>query len=231
MNRDGPVISDEPALAHEPARLDPSRDTASEPARSRLWGLVVKTLVSCFVILNVLAILRSNRPVWAGRVVEAAVDDAFGPHALYRTRYAGWMLDRYAHLSGLNNRWVMFSHQSRFNWWYGVQAIGPDNVAADLNLPLIGERSMSQQILFDFREAKYHLNLYSSLDLRTRYARYLCRQLPVTTGTYGLQVQAIRFLLHHQELLYPAQARERGTHLEPDIYTRTLNEVTCLPRG
>jgi len=122
----------------------------------------------------------------------------------------------------------MFSHQSRFNWWYGVQALSASGSVQDLNVPGVGERTFGQRALFDFREAKYHLNLYGDEDLRQRYGRYLCREVARAGGE---PVHSIRFLLHHQDLLYPEEARRRGTHLEPEIFTRTLNEFSCLPRG
>jgi hypothetical protein len=93
---------------------------------------------------------------------------------------------------------------------------------------LQGNRTFAERSFFDFREAKYHLNLYGSEDLRDRYARYLCRQYPAVGGH---EVRAIRFLLHHQQLLSPSEARIRGTHLDPNVYTDPLNEVSCLPRG
>jgi hypothetical protein len=186
----------------------------------------INALISAFVVLNLVAILRSNRPSWAGRPIERTVDGAMGPYALYRLRYSAWLIDRYAHLAGLNNRWEMFSHQSRFNWWYGVQAIS-NGGSEDLNLPNVGERTFAQRLLFDFREAKYHLNLYGNEELRHRYARRVCREIQQR----GQPVESIRFVLHSQALLYPEEARRRGTHVEPEIDTRTLDEFSCLPRG
>ena len=204
---------------YSPPRFAPVRESVPA-ARSR----VLDVLISAFVILNLITVLRSNRPSWAARAVESAVGDSLGPYALYRLNYTGWLVDRYAHLTGLNNRWEMFSHQSRFNWWYGIQAVGPGGIGHDLDLPGIGQRSFAQRWLFDFREAKYHLNLYGNEDLRQRYARYLCRN---RREPGGAEIVGVGFLLHHQDLLYPEEARARGTHLEPDIHTQLLNEFSC----
>jgi hypothetical protein len=202
-----------------------------EPSAAvRRRRIIGKIAISLFVVLNLLAIARSNRPSWAGRAVDSAVDDTFGPFALYRLHYAGWLVDRWAHLSGLNNRWEMFSHQSRFNWWYGVQAITPDGTTVELDLPLLGQRTFAQRVFFDFREAKYHLNLYPDGELRARYGRYLCRRLDHTRVPDHGKVRTIRFQLHHQMLRTPDEARARGGHLDPNVYTRTLDEVSCLPR-
>jgi hypothetical protein len=202
--------------------------TSVAAARRRLLG---KVLVSAFALMNIVAVLRSNRPTWAGRAVESATESTLGTNAAYRLRYAGWLIDRYAHLTGLNNRWEMFSHQSRFNWWYGIQAVTRDQTAVELDLPALGQRTFGQRTFWDFREAKYHLNLYPDQQLRQRYGRYLCRSLArVRVPDHG-RVEMIRFQLHHQNLLSPPEARTRGTHLEPNFYTRTLDEVSCLPRG
>ncbi len=213
--------------AGEPANLEPS----AASTRRRLIG---KTLISLFAVLNVAAVLRSNRASvvtsWASRALESTADDTLGPSAGYRLRYTGWLIDRWAHLSGLNNRWEMFSHQSRFNWWYGVQALTPDETVVELDLPLLGQRTFAQRVLWDFREAKYHLNLYADPQLRARYGRYLCRRLEHSRIPDHGKVQTIRFQLHHQLLRTPEEARARGTHLDPNIYTRTLDEVSCLPR-
>jgi hypothetical protein len=221
MNPDGPATP-------EPAAATTRRGLLGKALAS---GLLSKSLISLFVVMNILAILRSNRPSWAGHAVESTAESAFGPLAVYRLRYTGWLIDRYAHLSGLNNRWEMFSHQSRFNWWYGIQGVTPDGTVVELNLPLVGERTFAERNFFDFREAKYHLNLYPNPDLRHRYGRYLCRALArVRVPDHG-RVQQIRFLLHHQNLLSPEEARARGTHIEPNVYSRSLDEVSCLPRG
>jgi hypothetical protein len=211
MNSDGPATP-EPAAA----------------TRRRLLG---KTLISMFAVLNIVTVFRSNRTSWASRAIGFATGGVLGEMAGYRLRYTGWLIDRYAHLSGLNNRWEMFSHQSRFNWWYGIQAVTPDQTAVDLNLPGVGQRTFAQRTFFDFREAKYHLNLYPDPTLRQRYGRYLCSGLArVRVPDHG-RVEKIRFLLHHQMLRSRADARVLGTHLEPNIFTRTLDEVSCLPRG
>ena len=217
MNDDQPV--------GEPATADPSAVRLR-----RTLALAGKVAISLFAVLNVATVLRSNRPSWAGQAVESAVDGTLGPSGVYHARYAGWLLDRWAHLAGLNNRWEMFSHQSRFNWWYGVQAITPDGTTVDLDLPLLGQRTLPQRLVWDFREAKFHLNLYPDARLRERYGRYLCRGLAHSRVPDHGKVRTIRFQLHHQMLLSPPQARERGTHLDPNIYTQTLDEVSCLPR-
>ncbi len=218
MRSRGHYFSRDPQRVPHPPRRAPRGGAA---LRSRAFNVAI----SAFVVLNVVAVLRSNRPSWAGRAIEQAVGESIGPYALYRTRYAAWLVDRYAHLSGLNNRWQMFSHQSRFNWWYGVKALTAAGRAVELDLPGLGQRRFAQRWLFDFREAKYHLNLYGNEDLRQRYARHVCRQWPAIGGD---PVLGIRFQLHHQDLLDPAQARARGTHLDPEISTSTMNEFSCL---
>jgi hypothetical protein len=205
-----------------------SREDGSPPARPRvppeLRRRVLKVLISLFCVLNVATVLYANRPSWATSAVDGALDRHLSPWQAYRVRLLGWMSSRYAHLSGLDNRWQMFGRQSRFNWWFRIVAIAPDGAVNDLPLPLQSERTFLQANFFDFREAKYHLNLYADEDLRTRYARYLCRRFPVVNGA---TTASIRIFLHHQQLVDRATARARGTHLEPHSYARVLQEVSC----
>jgi hypothetical protein len=194
-------------------------------ARRFLGASILSVLISVFVLLNIGAVFYSNRPTWFVAFTDHVSDTKLSPQAAYRVSYAGWLLARYAHMAGLDNRWEMFSHQSRFNWWFGIQAITSDGVAVDLKLPRQGERTFMQRTFFDFREAKYHLNLYNGTKLRNRYGRYLCRQFP---SVQGRTVHAIRFLRHTQSIRTPEEARALGTHLDPKIATEHLNDVACL---
>ena len=100
----------------------------------------------------------------------------------------------------------MFSSQPRFNWWFGIEAVTADG-AFELPVPLQGDRTLAQRSLFDFREAKFHLNLYSSESLRDRYARYLCRQFPIVNGQGVRAVSS--FIIRNCSLRKKPKAEER----------------------
>ncbi len=183
-------------------------------------------LIPAFNLQNIAAVFRTNQPPWPMTRVEQLERANLSPEPAYRVDYAGWMLARYAHLAGLDNRWEMFSTQSRFNWWFEIQALTDGGPAVTLNLPRQGERTFPQRTFFDFREAKYHLNLYGGDELRERYGRYLCRE---NTTVEGRTVQAIRFIRHVQNLRTRAEAHALGSHLEPRIDSQALQTVPCSP--
>ena len=138
----------------------------------------------------------------------------------YHCKMAGWYVRRYAHLVGLDNRWQMFGRQARFNWWYVITARYADPEEIVLSLPRQSKRTFLQRTLFDFKEAKFHLNLYGSDEGRKAYARYLCRQHPTHKGA---PIESITFELHYQNILEPEEAAKRGIHVDPTIHRRVLN--------
>ena len=190
--------------------------------------LLAKTLVSVFVIINLLAVAYANRPVVLANRFDARVDSSLSAWTAYRLRYLVWLLARYGHFAGLDNRWQMFGYQSRFNWWMQFEAVTADGQRVLLPLPNQSQRSFSQHHLFDFREAKYHLNLYGSPDLRERYARYLCRAFPTLGNS---QTSAVRITLFHQMLVEPEVARRRRNHLEPETGAQELLLQPCSSRN
>jgi hypothetical protein len=210
----------------------PRGRTSSSPARaSRAWvaharRAIAKVVISGFAVLNLTTVLWANRPAWAVRMGDELRNAASARNA-YRVAYAGWLLSRYAHLAGLDNRWQMFGRQSRFNWWFQIQAVDAEGTPTDLPLPLQSDRTVVERTFFDFREAKFNLNLYGIEDLRIRYGRYLCRHFPVVKGNL---VRRIRITRHHRMLLPMQVARSRGTHLEPQSYATVINELSCSVR-
>ena len=156
----------------------------------------------------------------------------------YGVAYLGWQgvqqlhgslswLDRkirtYAHYVGLDNRWQMFGRQSRFNWWYVIKGRYRDGSREEeivLDLPRQSEqsgvpRTPLQYHFLDFREGKFHLNMYREPYDRAAYARYLARKFPTHDG---MPIESIAFELHYQNLNTPDEARATGTHLQPETH-------------
>jgi hypothetical protein len=185
-----------------------------------------KVVISLFVVLNLGTTLFMNRPFWLISRVNSASSATLGPQLQYRLDYSSWLVQRYAHLAGLDNQWQMFGRQSRFNWWFEIQGVYANGKIVDLPLPLQSSRTFWQRTFFDIKEAKYHLNLYPSDELRNRYAHYLCREYPTEEGA---PIQSIVFNLHHQMLLEPREAVLKGKHLEDQSYSRVLNTFQCPP--
>src|SRR5207247_458431 len=83
---------------------------------------------------------------------------------------------RSSHPTVLGNLWQMFGRQSRFNWCFPISAVYGNAERINLLLPPQSDRTFWQGTLFDFREGKFHLNLYPSPELREAYAHHLCRE-------------------------------------------------------
>lgn len=181
---------------------------------------VRKTLISAFVILNVSTVLYMNRPV----VVDAKIKENFPARLNWGIEYGGWLIARYAHVVGLDNRWQMFGQQSRFQWWYVIKANYENDKERVLPLAMQSERTFWEDFLFDFKEAKLYLNLYTRPDFRETYARYLSRQFATFEGA---PVTSIVYELHWRNILNPQEAARRGFHLEERSYKQLLQEVEC----
>ena len=187
-----------------------------------------KILISIFAVLNVSTILYTNQPLWLIRDTDFWITQHFSPWEAYRYRLNESYVKQYAHSAGLDNQWQMFGHQSRFNWWFVIKAVYADSKIVILPLPLQSQRTFSQRTFFDFKEAKYHLNLYGSPALREAYAHYLCRTYPTHDGS---PIQSVIFELQYQNLLTPEEARRRHTHLEPQSYALTPEVFKCPLSG
>ena len=118
-----------------------------------------KILISAFVILNIFTVLFMNRPHFFIKYVNEAIDSYKNPMFAWKLRMGSWYIARYAHLVGLDNRWQMFGRQSRFNWWYDIKAKYSNDEIVLLPLPRQSKKTFLEWLLFDFKEAKFHLNL------------------------------------------------------------------------
>lgn len=184
--------------------------------------------LSVFIIVNLGSVVFMNRPPVLDQAAGRVVDESHSPQLVYRMRWLGWLIHRYANLVGLDNRWQMFSHNSRFEWWYVIEARLADDTTVVLPLPRQSSRTFWQRALFDFREAKFHLNVYSSQRARSAYADYLCRRFP----EQGEQsVRAIVWQLHHRRILEPGEAQVRRTHLDDQSFGRVLDVFSCASDG
>ena len=182
-----------------------------------------QVLLSLFIVLNLGTVLFINRPLWLVRESDEIVQ-GFTPRLAYRFNYTGWLIRRYAHLAGLDNLWQMFGRQSRFNWWYEITATYADGKTVVLPLPRQSPRTFWQAHFADYKEAKYHLNLYQSQELRQRYAHYLFREYATKDGA---AIQTITFNLHHQMLLEPPQSGQQRTHVADRSYSQVLDQFSC----
>ena len=185
-------------------------------------------IIAVFVALCFFTIALANRPPRLAAAVDRGLDATLSPMMAWRVRYAGWLVQRYAHLAGLDNRWQMFGRQSRFNWRYVIRGSYGDAGEWTLPLPLQTERTVFQDLVVDFKEPKLALNLYADQPRRERYAQYLCRRFPRHDNK---RIDAIVFEVRWRELRTRADASATGQHASRDEYARTLDVFPCLPPG
>lgn len=135
---------------------------------------------------------------------------------VYRIRY-------YAFVVGIDNRWQMFGRQSRFNWKFRIFGLYSDGHRVVEHLmpdPRQMERNVVQNRLWDFKEGKYHLNLYSSENERMGYAFFLARQAPVYDG---LPIRSVAYERQWINILPPEVAQQSGYHLENRVNKEVIN--------
>ncbi len=148
------------------------------------------------------------------------------PETSYRLRVADWGIRYGGYVSGLSSKWQMYGGQSRFNWRYVISAIYTDdegNRSEEIVLPLPrqSERTWAEEKLFDFKEAKFLLNIYSDELARETYARYLARQYPQWNGR---TISSIRINLVTQNIIPPIVAVMEQRLLEEKQEYRLVNE-------
>jgi hypothetical protein len=117
----------------------------------------------------------------------------------------------------------MYGLQSRFNWRYEIIATyGDGDQALDrlLPLPRQSERTVWQRRVVDFKEAKFHLNIYNDPLARETYAHYLARQFPEFQGQ---RLKRIRYDLKFQYILPPLVAVKEQQLLESWVETDTVS--------
>lgn len=207
------------------AQADRTRPADGPTSRLRcLVALFSKCAISAFILANISTVVIVNLPESAGAQLARRASLLASPETVYRLRQANWYLRSYAHLVGLDNRWQMFGRQSRFNWWYVIKARYADGAADKvvvLPLPRQSARTVAQRWFFDFKEAKFHLNVYSDPIAREAYARYLMR----THATHdSMTIKSIKWELWHQSILTPEDSVLRQQLVDQRCFCQTLDE-------
>ena len=131
---------------------------------------------------------------------------------------------RLGYLTGVGNRWVMFSEVPHARTWYTIEATFENSPQRKLlPLPEQSARSFLERTIVDFREPKLLLTVSpgSANDSRTRYAKYLCRKLSVK------KITSIAFVSHTQLLWDRATAAAKGYHLQPKVSALLIEEIRC----
>lgn len=186
----------------------------------------VKVLAGAFMALNLVTVGFINCPDGPRRSAELWIRSNVSAGAWWTLETWGWRLRSYAHAVGLDNRWVMFSSVYRTDWHLQIRARYRDGSTRLLPVPLQGERSFWQHHFADFREAKFHLNIYGDTRAKNAYASQLAREFPSWNGA---PIDAISFEIHERPFLgTPEEAAAQRTHFagEPRVVLLALCSVS-----
>ncbi|MBL7664799.1 MAG: hypothetical protein JNM93_06665 [Bacteriovoracaceae bacterium] len=96
----------------------------------------------------------------------------------------------FAYSVGMDNAWQMFSYIYRHRWYskfYAVDELGQERL---LPLALQSKRTFWQKNFFDFKQAKFLLNIHNDMDRQEDYLNYLCMTFP--------QINKIRYYFEIQ---------------------------------
>ncbi|MFM7117951.1 MAG: hypothetical protein ACKO81_18075 [Planctomycetota bacterium] len=206
--------------ANSPAVHSLPSDSAAANLPPR-WQRIGLNLLAALILTT---IGWCNLPDSVPVAAREQVKNTCSPELAYRIQLSEWLWRWGAHLAGLDNKWQMYGLQSRFNWRYEIIATygqGEQAVERLLPLPRQTERSTWQRWVVDFKEAKFHLNIYNNPVAHETYARYLARQFP----EYGGQrLERIRFDLKYQYILPPMVAVKEQQLLENFVQTDTVSD-------
>lgn len=193
------------------------------PELNSLCSKAKRGLISAWCAANLFIVVYLNVPVEWREGFWKQVRAPLPPQAAWRVEIAEWRVRCYAHILGIDNRWMMFGFQSRFNWWYVIRGEYSDGVTTrlvDLPLPNQSGRSLWQRATMDVKQNKFELNLYANQPARESYSRYIARQFP---NYAGLPIKAVRWDLGHQPILPPQEARQKQQLWDPHCGTQLLD--------
>lgn len=140
--------------------------------------------------------------------------------------YALWQLDRIAWLLGLSTHWRMFSPPPKTHWYYSVWAVLDSGELKWIPLASQGQRNWPQRQFVDFREVKFHLNLYNRKEPLYAFAQHLCRKEREKHKT----IQAVRIALVSRRILSPAEAFKQGSYYGPET-TSDFGTYLCSEKA
>lgn len=185
------------------------------------WKMICLNGVAGFILAM---IGWCNLPDEVPKYLFGKIDRTFDVHTAYKVKYSEWCLRYIAHIAGLDNKWQMYGGQSRFNWKFvivGTYRQGEEFRDVILPLPRQSERTFWQRNLWDFKEAKFHLNIYNDALARETYARYLARQYPLDGGAL---LDRVRFELHIQYIIPPMVAVKLQKLLEDQTVSQVISD-------
>jgi hypothetical protein len=179
-----------------------------------------KLLVSAFVVLNLGTVVWMNRP----KAVDRGVAACPSPAVASALRQADALDETYAHVTGSDALWRMFSGLSRSDRWLVIKGRYAGGGEVVLPLPLQSDRTSWQANVADFKEGKYHVGLFEDRTARQGYSVYLARFYPDHDGA---PLREIVWEAHYQDIRPMEETRRLGSHLKPASYFVILDSFPC----
>ena len=203
------------------------RYLTSKKRRYHTLRIIKFTFISLFIILSIWIMVSANIGLDLPQIFPTKYSpddpDQIISRINWNIRYADWMIDHIGFGMGLKNYWRMFAPVDRFNWYMKFIAIHENGDEKLLPLASQMDRNVWERNFVDFREAKFHLNIYSNKRGQEFYARYLCRKHSDSRNP----ITSIRIDLDSKNILSPEKAKELGTTLDPVMQTKVWGNFSC----
>ena len=189
-------------------------------------NLQIKTFfVSLFIIFNLLTLLYYGTPQRFKKLINRTYKTIFNIPKDSNKRFPPFIIfERYAQITGLNNRWGMFASLERENWWLIIKARYKNNKTVILPLPKQSKRTFSQKYVFDFKEAQFRTRIYNNKTKQERFAEFLCRKFSKHNDSL---IESIIFDRYEQKVFELKEANKLGDFLEPNIKHIGQNIFKC----
>ena len=183
-------------------------------------SLFKKTLISFFILLNILAVLVGSSPPELKKLIKQklCLTQDVGSRVSFLSRF----LSRYGQLAGLSSSWRMFSNLSRENTQIQIKGCYKNGEIVVLLLKQDKENFIDR-FFFSFREPKLWHSISYDKRNQERYARFLCRKFSVHSNS---SIEKIIFELNRQKILQIKEAVKTGHYLAPTV-NKIVNIYNC----
>lgn len=133
-------------------------------------------------------------------------------------RHAGWVV-------GLENRWRMFSLRVRSNWYMNISILRQDGTKEKVLVPFSYgvHRNFWQRNITDFREDKFQVNIYNSVQGKSLYAKYLCRKYHQKENPVVL----VEYKVDFQDIPSPEKTKVEGYYQDRQFFPDYLGNFEC----
>jgi hypothetical protein len=168
-----------------------------------------KTFILLWIAINIVAVLMMNEAFFKWDRWHSFRDRHWDSRAVKALDSVLFSMSWYAYLTGLDQRYSMFSQLHRMFTWYEIKAHLEDGELVLLPIEVQSSRSFFQRHFVDHKAGKFHLNMYFDGFARKAYSFYLCREFH---EIFVHPVDHIEFEQHYRLFASREEALATGTH-------------------